>query len=95
MREATHNTIGRIKDIPNEKKNIFERHKRNLIEAQQNMGQDALNIFSKLTRMKAAIPLKKGKAAKKVERHSELKMKLVCKFDKSGALIKDKDGLIN
>ena len=45
MREAAHNTIGHIKDIPNEKKNIFERHKRNLIEAQQNMGQDALNFF--------------------------------------------------
>ena len=41
IREAAKNTIGHLKDLPNEKNETFEWHKRKLIEAQQNMGQDA------------------------------------------------------
>ena len=41
IREAAQNNIGHLKDLPNEKNKIFEKHKRKLIESQQNMGQDA------------------------------------------------------
>ena len=41
IREAAHNTIGHNKDILNKKNKIVERHKKKLIEAQQNTGQDA------------------------------------------------------
>ena len=90
IREAAQNTIVHLKDIPNEKNKIFERHKRKLIETQQNMGQDEQKMVSKITRMKAAIPFKNLETAKQVEHHIELKMELVCKVDKAGALIKDK-----
>ena len=52
-------------------------------------------MVAKLTWMKSAIPFKKRETAKKVEHYIELKMELVCKNDKAGVLIKDKDGLIN
>ena len=41
IREAAHDTIGNIKDILNENNKLVDKHKRNPIEAQQNMGQDA------------------------------------------------------
>ena len=38
IREAEQNTIDHIKDLLNENNKIVWRHKRNLIESQQNMG---------------------------------------------------------
>ena len=72
--EAAKNTIGNLKDLPNEKNKIFEKHKRKLIESQQNMGQYALTMVAKLTWMKAAIPLRSLETAKNVEHHIEPKM---------------------
>ena len=40
IQEAAQNTIGNLKDILNEKKNIFQRYKRKLIEAQKDIGQE-------------------------------------------------------
>ena len=40
IREAAHNTIGHLKYLINKKNKIVERYKRNLIEAQQNIGQE-------------------------------------------------------
>ena len=40
IREAAHNIIDYLKDILNEKNKIVQRHKRNLIESQENMGQE-------------------------------------------------------
>ena len=38
MIEAQPNTIGHLKYIFNQKNNLLEKHKRNLIESQQNIG---------------------------------------------------------
>ena len=46
MREAAQNTIGHPKDLPNEKNNIFERHKRNLIERIKDVCQTNLSESS-------------------------------------------------
>ena len=39
-KDAAQNTIGRLKDILNEKSNIVQRYKRKIIEAQKYMGQE-------------------------------------------------------
>ena len=39
VREASHITIGHLKDTPNKKNKIVERYKRELIEDKQNMGK--------------------------------------------------------
>ena len=39
VREAAQNTIGHIKDTPNENNEIVEGYKRKIIEDHQNMGQ--------------------------------------------------------
>ena len=58
IREATHNTIGHLKDILTENNKIVERNKNMLFQAQQNTVQDALNMVSKLTWIKSDISLK-------------------------------------
>ena len=68
IREAAHNIIVHIKYILNEKNKLFERHKRNIIESQQTMGQEVKNMVAKLTWTKSDIPLKTLiKADEKVE----------------------------
>ena len=52
IRDYAHNTIDHLKDIINEDNNIVKRYKMNLLEDQQNMGQekyrDCINYFLKI-----------------------------------------------
>ena len=103
IRGAAHNTIGYLKDLLNENKQIVERYKNNLIEDQQNIGQEKYGDCIKdgcqnnLDESSHTIE-KLRKASEKVEfedeRHIELRMELVWQVDEDGALIKEKYGLI-
>ena len=102
--EAAQITIGHLKYLLNKRKKIVERHKRNLIESQQNIGQEKYGDCKKygcqtnLDESSHTIE-KLRKAAENLEFedecYTELRIEFVWQVYESGALIKEKDGLIN
>ena len=102
--EAAQITIGHLKYLLNKRKKIVERYKRNLIESQQNIGQEKYGDCKKygcqtnLDESSHTIEKLRNSAERvkfEDERHIELRMELVWQVDEAGTLIKEKYGLIN
>ena len=104
IKEASQNIIDYLKDIFNSKNNMVEKYKRDLIENQQNIGQEKYGECIKdgcqtnLHEISHTIE-KLIKASERVcfedEHHIDLRMEVARKVDKVRALKKKKESLIN